>query len=221
MPQGHTRPGGCKPQAKVESVWSFSSNPFYTVKTAKLSPRRPLFNWEANRRKTKTNAQTDSFPLFSPQQKARCLAKRETDNQRSRLLASGPGVGRARGGLDGAALCMLSPSDPDISPSACPIGSLLFTGRAEAILSMQAPSCVFSLVLKGRCGHLGVGGSELEKLAPGLDSYEAGAGRAGVGTGSPGETSKRNRKHLQALLASRSFPWGKAEVGRHAARRQS
>lgn len=109
VPQGHTRPGGCKPQAKVESAWSFSSNPFYTVKTAKLSPRPPLFNWEANRRKTKTNAQADSFPLFSPQQKARCLAKRETDDQRSRLLASGPGVGRARGCLDGAALCMLSP----------------------------------------------------------------------------------------------------------------
>lgn len=109
VPQGHTRPGGCKPQAKVESAWSFSSNPFYTVKTAKLSPRRPLFNWEANRRKIKTNAQADSFPLFSPQQKARCLAKRETHDQRKRLLASGPGVGRAGGGLHGAALCTLSP----------------------------------------------------------------------------------------------------------------
>lgn len=42
VPQGHTRPGGCKPQVQFESGRSFSSNPFYTVKTAKLSPRRPL-----------------------------------------------------------------------------------------------------------------------------------------------------------------------------------
>ena len=64
VPQGHACPGGCKPQAKVEKGWSFASNPFYTVKTAKLSPSRPLFNWEANRRKTKTNARADFLSLF-------------------------------------------------------------------------------------------------------------------------------------------------------------
>lgn len=42
VPLGHSSPRGCKPQAKVERGWSFSSNPFYTVKTAKLLPRRPL-----------------------------------------------------------------------------------------------------------------------------------------------------------------------------------
>lgn len=42
--QGLDPPGGCKPQAKAEKGKSSYFNPFYTVKTADLSPRRPLFN---------------------------------------------------------------------------------------------------------------------------------------------------------------------------------
>lgn len=47
VPRGQTRPGGCKPQAKVEKGRSLPTNPFYTVKTTGLSPKRQLFNLEA------------------------------------------------------------------------------------------------------------------------------------------------------------------------------
>lgn len=49
-----------------------------------------------------------------------------------------------------------------------------------------------------------------------------GAGRAGVGTATPGETSKRNRRNTCRLSSNLLVsPGGKAYVGRHAARRQS
>lgn len=53
VPPGQTRPGGCKPQAKVEKGRSLPTNPFYTVKTAGLSPKRQLFNLEAQGAKKK------------------------------------------------------------------------------------------------------------------------------------------------------------------------
>lgn len=53
VPRGQTRPGGCKPQAKVEKGRSLPTNPFYTVKTAGLSPKKQLFNLEAHGGKKK------------------------------------------------------------------------------------------------------------------------------------------------------------------------
>lgn len=71
---------------------------------------------------------------------------------------------------------------------------------------MQAPSRAFSLVLKGRCGHLGVGGSELEKLAPGPGSSEArGRKSRGWDRQSGGDLQAEQREHLQALFESRSW----------------
>lgn len=67
MPPGQTRPGGCKPQAKVEKGRSLPTNPFYTVKTAGLSPKRPLFNLEAHgeeKKKNKLTCEHTSFPFF-------------------------------------------------------------------------------------------------------------------------------------------------------------
>lgn len=63
VPRGQTRPGGCKPQAKVEKGRSLPTNPFYTVKTAGLSPKRQLFNLEARGGKKLTYEHT-SFPPF-------------------------------------------------------------------------------------------------------------------------------------------------------------
>lgn len=74
VPQGHTRPGGFKPQVKVERGWSFSSNPFYTVKTAKLSPRRPLLIGRQTDDKPKQTCELTFFrDVFPSQQKARSL----------------------------------------------------------------------------------------------------------------------------------------------------
>lgn len=127
VPQGHTRPGGCKPQAKVERGWSFSSNPFYTVKTAKLSPRRPLFNWEANRRKTKTNAQADFLSLcFLNKKPAVWRRGKQMTSSHVCLLR-----GLDWGALEAAWTEPLSPcSPPSISPRGSPTESLLSTGNA-------------------------------------------------------------------------------------------
>lgn len=67
VPRGQTRPGGCKPQAKVEKGRSLPTNPFYTVKTAGLSPKKQLFNLEAHggKKKKKINMRAhflSSFP---------------------------------------------------------------------------------------------------------------------------------------------------------------
>lgn len=66
VPRGQTRPGGCKPQAKVEKGRSLPTNPFYTVKTAGLSPKRPLFNLEAHGGwgRPKLAREHSSFPVF-------------------------------------------------------------------------------------------------------------------------------------------------------------
>lgn len=63
---GLTRPGGCKPQAKVERGWSYFSNPFYTVKTAKLSPRRPLLIGRQTDEKPKQTSLLTSLPPPPP-----------------------------------------------------------------------------------------------------------------------------------------------------------
>lgn len=68
VPLGHTRPGGCKPQAKVERGCSFSSNPFYTVKTAKPSPRRPLLIGRQTDEKPKQTCELTFFLGVFPSQ---------------------------------------------------------------------------------------------------------------------------------------------------------
>ena len=208
VPQGHAFPGGCKPQAKVEKGWSFPSNPFYTLKTAKLSPSRPLFNWEANRRKTKTSARADFPCVFPSQRKARSLVKRETA-PRSHLLslrsvlAAPPAQGAAWTG----------PSHHPLPPTlGSPRASGPSTGHAEAIRAVQAPSCAFSLGLKGRCGCLGVGGSEGFELSPDPGSPDARRGRRrALGLQSGGsETPGRPQEALADALRVSRFSLGES-----------
>lgn len=149
VPQGHAFPGGCKPQAKVEKGWSFPSNPFYTVKTAKLSPSRPLFNWEANRRKTKTSARADFPCVFPSQRKARSLVKREAAPRSfAPFEVWTGGAPSARGSLDWA----LSPPSSPNSWVSTRISSLhgsrrSHTSRASSILRFLARADVGAWVL--------------------------------------------------------------------------
>lgn len=209
-------PGGCKPQAKVEKGWSFPSNPFYTVKTAKLSPSRPLFNWEANRRKTKTSARADFPCVFPSQRKARSLVKRETA-----LRSFAPfevwtgGAPSARGSLDWA----LSPPSSPNSWVSTRISSLhgsrrSHTSRASSILRFLARADVGAWVL-GTPRALNYPQTQVPPTP--------GSGGGGLWASSPGARRPQadHKKHLPTRFECRSFPWGKAEVGGHTARRQT
>lgn len=216
VPQGHAFPGGCKPQAKVEKGWSFPSNPFYTVKTAKLSPSRPLFNWEANRRKTKTSARADFPCVFPSQRKARSLVKRKTAPRSfAPFEVWTGGAPSARGSLDWA----LSPPSSPNSWVSTRISSLhgscrSHTSRASSILRFLARADVGAGVL-GAPRALNYPQTQVPPTP--------GAGGGGLWASSPGARRPQAdpKKHLPTRFESRSFPWGKAEVGGYTARRQT
>lgn len=140
VPQGHARPGGCKPQAKVERGWSFPSNPFYTVKTAELSPRRPLLIGKQTDEKPKQTCELTFFPdVFPSQQKARSL-------EGNRSVLTFARFGAWAGALAHGAACVPLPTPFQglLWASVSTRASRFSMGRAEATRSMQAPSCAFS-----------------------------------------------------------------------------
>lgn len=148
MPPGQTRHGGCKPQAKVEKGRSLPTNPFYTVKTAGLSPKRPLFNLEAHGGgKTKLTCEHTSFsfflvvPLLPPlfNEKAVLLVKREIDLRFG--LQGETWASREPGGDSGTCCIPACQLLPWLLTRVPP----LYYESPEATCFRQAPSTVFSL----------------------------------------------------------------------------
>ena len=213
VPQGHACPGGCKPQAKVEKGWSFASNPFYTVKTAKLSPSRPLFNWEANRRKTKTNARADflslcfSFSMKSP------FSGEEGNGSAPTFAPFGVWTGGAPSARGGPDRCLSPPFSPTAwfctqiqSLHGSPWGQ---TRRASPIRRFLAGA---EGQIDGGAGALGARSSE---LSPDPGSPVARRGRRrGLGLQSAVWEIPRSPCSLVA------FPGGR-QTGRHTAPRLS
>lgn len=196
VPQGHARPGGCKPQAKVERGWSVSSNPFCTVKTAKLSPRRPLFNWEANRRKTQTDAQAGFLSLRFLLDLKRAVGRTGNPTAGARVGCCGPGPRWAHG----------------CSPRGSPAARLVPAGGAEAARPMQAPRA-FSLVLKGGCGNAGEAGSEPRKSAPGPASSAArGCESGGWGLQAGGRLQANRRSTCRRSWSPAASPGGRHKL---------
>lgn len=192
--------GGCKPQAKVEREWSFSSNPFYTVKTANLSPRRPLFNWKANMKNQNTRELT-FFPYVFFLNKRPVLGRRGRPTLSHvcslRGLARDTREATPRRGQN------LSFSGRRSLPT-----SRLSTGHAEAAHSMQGhlPE------LRGRWGGLGVGGSERVELAPDPGSCEAldWKSRSLGRPAGASETSKTTKEAPADVLQVSQFSPGKS-----------
>lgn len=147
---GSYPPGGCKPQTKVERGWNFPFNPFYTVKTAKLSPRRPLLIGRQTDEKPKQTCELTFFPdVFPSRQKASSL---EGNRSEVTLLAWG---------LDWGAQAAASPivGQPDCSyPRSLPCaahGVGLHPRPASPWVTPRphAPSRAVSLYLTGRRGR--------------------------------------------------------------------
>lgn len=140
VPQGHARPGGCKPQAKVERDWSFPSNPFYTVKTAELSPRRPLLIGKQTDEKPKQTCELTLFPdVFPSQQKARSL-------EGNRSVLTFARFGAWAGALAPRAACVPLPTPFQglLRALVCTRASCFSMGHGEATRSLQALSWAVS-----------------------------------------------------------------------------
>lgn len=140
VPQGHARPGGCKPQAKVERDWSFPSNPFYTVKTAELSPRRPLLIGKQTDEKPKQTCELTLFPdVFPSQQKARSL-------EGNRSVLTFARFGAWAGALAPRAACVPLPTPFQglLRALVCTRTSCFSMGHGEATRSLQALSWAVS-----------------------------------------------------------------------------
>lgn len=150
VPRGHARPGGCKPQAKVERGWRFPSNPFYTVKTAELSPRRPLLIGKQTDEKPKQTCGLTFFPDVFPSQKSPLCSGKPIRPHACSLrawagaLATGHPASLSPGTSPGIGV------HPRVPPS---------TGRAEATRTMHASSVLpflgTGLSLKGQSWALG------------------------------------------------------------------
>lgn len=144
VPRGQARPGGCKPQAKVEKGRSLPINPFYTVKTAGLSPRGHFLIWKHMEGGWEPKlAREHSFLFSSPrasppptfffQQKALLLVQRKIELRAG--LQGSPGH-RERGGHAGTR-CVPAPTP---FASAHPLAA---SPRAEATCFRPVPSGVF------------------------------------------------------------------------------